>query len=1596
MKKTHPDTSKRPDFGVKTSTIFNYLTKAILLCAAPVIILSFMLMANYVRLLLEEQNHEDYLRAQEISSRIDAEILSHIRSLEILAESPLLDSPERRDEFYKEMQAFFTAYGSHVILADLSRQMLLNTRVPFGEPLPKLPAPIKLGGRVGLAIAVETAKPVIGDIVFGPVAKEPLLTVIVPVKRESKVVYGLINTFEASRLLKVVSDMALPPRYSVTLIDSSGYELLLSPSGVNDAPPGKRFIVNSDLTSWSVSLSTNGQSYFSGLTNIAVILLLVFAIATFATLIGARRIARRISNSVNSLSEPDFHPSSETTFNEVEKVRASLAESISARDSLISKLRLSEEKFRLFMDNSTALAWMKDETGRHIYANSKFEKHFGIGQQEWSGKTDHELWPKEVAEVFRRNDQAILDSGTLSEVFEETCDSHGEKTIWLSSKFPISDLSGNKFVGGTAIDITALKLAEQRLQASVDELVMAQEELEHSRHILRLFVDHSPVAMAMFDREMRYLDVSARWMQDYGLTGSDILGKSHYEIFPEIEDRWKQAHERSLNGEIVRSEGDKFVRSDGSVQWLRWETRPWFKGHAKIGGIIIFTEDITERKKAEEMLHLNELYLRSIIDAITEAVFLIDLDGFVLTANHTIAHALGLERSRLIGKCIYDYLPPDVSQRSKDWATNVAKTGIPLETADERMGRDIRHSIYPVFNAQGLVDQVAVYAADVTERVKMEKVIEEGERRYRTIVETANEGICSIDQNFIVTFVNRKMAQMLGYSIDEMIGMPLDAIIFDEDMADHERRSESLSLGQSETHEKRLKKKDGSVLCTMLSATPLLDRDGNFVGSFAMFADITDRKEAEDGLRKSEQRLRLALEAARAGSWEWDLKTDENYWSHELFQLYGLEPHSCTPSYDSWLMAIHPDDRSQTEKTVKDAVSKLHEINVEWRVNLPTGEERWLMSRGRPVFDDQNRVTTYLGVVIDITDRKRSEIEIRRTSEFLETMLNNIPVMVASLDKSGNHKYVNRAWQETLGWSLEEARSPEILDNMYPDPDYRRFVVDYIASARGTWGDFKTMTKDGRLMHTRWTNVPVGDGSNVAIGMDSTELDAATHTRELLAAVVENSAEAMVITDTTGNIDYVNPAFEKATGYSSKEVLGQNPRLLKSGKQDLAFYKDLWATISEGKIWKGTITNRKKDGSTFDEESTIFAIKDPAGKLTNYVAIKRDVTKEHSLQRQLLQAQKLEAIGTLAGGIAHDFNNILMAIGGYAELVMDAVPHDGRIRHDLEKILTATGRASDMVKQILAFSRKSEAHRTNLDYRKIVAEGLKFLRGAIPATIEIVLDTAPSVGMVYGDATQLYQVLMNLCVNASHSMEADGGVLTIELADTNLTEDFTDTHPPLVPGEYVRLSVSDTGTGIAPEILDKIFDPYFTTKQFGEGTGLGLSVVHGIIQSHGGGIIVTSQPGMGARFEVFLPVVPVVMESRIENVSDPLPMGNETILLVDDEPLIAEVEQAILERLGYKVVVTNSPLEALDLVRENPLSFQLLITDLTMPKMTGTILASQIKAIFPGLPIILCTGANREFAATDHELASIDAVIRKPFGRKDISLAIRKIMDKVN
>ncbi|MDD5758205.1 MAG: response regulator [Desulfobulbaceae bacterium] len=414
-------------------------------------------------------------------------------------------------------------------------------------------------------------------------------------------------------------------------------------------------------------------------------------------------------------------------------------------------------------------------------------------------------------------------------------------------------------------------------------------------------------------------------------------------------------------------------------------------------------------------------------------------------------------------------------------------------------------------------------------------------------------------------------------------------------------------------------------------------------------------------------------------------------------------------------------------------------------------------------------------------------------------------------------------------------------------------------------------------------------------------------------------------------------------------------------------------------------------GKTF--QITVSPVFDPAGRMVSFVHFSKDITAQKELGNRLIQAQKLEAIGTLAGGIAHDFNNILTPILGYAEMAKDNVPPGSPVGDNIDQVITAALRARDLVQQILCFSRQKEQQRIPLAPHIIIKEAVKLLRASIPATIEIRQDIVDS-GMILADATQIHQVVMNLCTNAYHAMREKGGVLAVVLQPCQVRNDDPKVNEfVLAPGDYVMFEVSDTGAGMDKLTMAKIFDPYFTTKKQGEGTGLGLSVVHGIVQECGGHITVYSEPGRGATFRVYLPKITSAQLFEPHAASEPLPHGTESILVVDDDQAIVDLDTRILEGLGYRVTGLTVSKEALQRFQAAPRDFDLVLTDMTMPGLTGLALSMRINAIRPGMPIILCTGFSELIDGDKAKAIGIQGFLKKPILRQELAETVRAALD---
>lgn len=498
---------------------------------------------------------------------------------------------------------------------------------------------------------------------------------------------------------------------------------------------------------------------------------------------------------------------------------------------------------------------------------------------------------------------------------------------------------------------------------------------------------------------------------------------------------------------------------------------------------------------------------------------------------------------------------------------------------------------------------------------------------------------------------------------------------------------------------------------------------------------------------------------------------------------------------------------------------------------------------------------------------------------------------------------------------------------------------------------------------------------------------------ERYRSVTEAAADAIISVDSHGTILSWNRGAQTIFGYTPEEIIGQPLVLLMPERYREACIRGLarLETTGERHLHGKAVElyGRKGDCSEFPIELSLSHWR--TGEDLFFGAIIRDITQRQRLETQLRQAQKMQAIGTLAGGIAHDFNNILGIICGYTELALLGMQQDSNVWKDLRRVLSAGQRARDLVRQLLAFSRQTEIEHTPLQLHLLVKEGLTLLRAVLPSTVTIQQTIDDGTDAVLADPTQMHQVLLNLCMNAAHAMRDTGGVIEVCLDLVDFTADNPPPAPTLSPGPYVRLSVRDTGYGMTPEIMERIFEPFFTTKSKEEGTGMGLAVVHGIVTNHGGAIAVESAPEQGAMFTVYLPRLVSATPTAVSAEEAP-PTGQERILFVDDDEALAYLGQAMLQHLGYTVVACTESRVALDTFRATPQAFDLVITDYTMPGITGEALAREVRRIRADIPIILCTGFSETITAESARGLGIDAFLLKPVTLRALSLVIRQVL----
>ncbi|MFK5927776.1 MAG: PAS domain S-box protein, partial [Desulfuromusa sp.] len=592
---------------------------------------------------------------------------------------------------------------------------------------------------------------------------------------------------------------------------------------------------------------------------------------------------------------------------------------------------------------------------------------------------------------------------------------------------------------------------------------------------------------------------------------------------------------------------------------------------------------------------------------------------------------------------------------------------------------------------------------------------------------------------------------------------------------------------------------------------------------------------------------------------------------------------------------------------------------------------------------------------------------------------------------------VNESLTKMFGYPSAEMIGEELLQQLVPE-EYRPIVKENMLKKIAAPYEVIGRKKDGTLFPVEIESRDVTEDDvnyRVTALRDITERKRNEAERERLAQAIAQSSETVIITDTVGTIQYANPAFETISGYCCAEAIGQNPRILQSDQQDPAIYPELWETLTSGEVWRGRFINKKKDGSLYIEDATISPVFNLAGEIVNYIAVKRDITHEVEMENQLRQKYKMEAVGLMAGGIAHNFNNNLAIILGNVELSQLKLPAASDIADYLNNAKIATLRSRDLVQQILTYSREGTQAKVAVKLPLLIDETIKLLHSTIPTTVNLhqVISIDSRDVTINANASQIQEALINLCNNAVYAMDEKGALEilleTVELQATDIPSRFEST-----PGTFIKLSVQDNGSGISPAAIDKIFDPFFTTKGVGEGTGMGLSTVQGIVNQHGGLLKVNSALGQGSTFELYFPTTPPLQTAEAAPGSEDLPRGTEKILFLDDDEMLSQLGEMMLSEMGYQVTAMTSSLEALKLFKTHPDQFDLVVTDQTMPELCGKDLIQELLKIRPALTTILCTGFSHKIDEKAAKRLGVKAFCMKPLNLPELVQTVRRVLDE--
>ncbi len=1259
------------------------------------------------------------------------------------------------------------------------------------------------------------------------------------------------------------------------------------------------------------------------------------------------------------------------------------------------KVRESEQRYRMMFERHAAVKLLIDpESGRILDANPAALDYYGYDLAKMKqlkiadiNIMDQKLVQEEM-ERARRQQKGFFEfrhrlaSGEIRDVDVYSC--------------PI-EYEGRPALFSIIHDATERKRAEQAVQDSEEKF--------------RLAFEYAPDAILWADAESgELLNCNRAGERLLGRSRTDIVGRNQTELHPPEEaDLYRKAFteyvphgSHDAEGEVQRADGRRIpVRLTGEVAVIA--------GRRIVQGVI---RDISQRKAAENALKKAVEKYRNLFDNAILGIFQSTPTGTYREINNAFAHIFGYESADEMMACVADigsqlYVNREDRSKIKEL---LEKDGVVQGFEVQILRRDGSYGWISI-NAEAREDAEGVYyegtIEDISEKWEARQRLQESKERFRAVFDNACVGIDILDRDGRFVEVNTALATMLGYNVDELQQLSLREITHPDDREESGKFLTLLIAGAMQSYrlEKRYIARDGSIVRGDLSASLLRDEGGKILGILGVIADITERKreewerwKAEEALRRNEERLRLAQEAAKAGTWEWDLKTNENVWYDEIWPLYELEPKSVEPSYEAWRQTIHPDDREEVERTVREAAANLTELNAEWRTNHPEGIERWLKSRGRPIFDEHGQAIRYVGIVMDITDRRKVEEAVKQSETKYRRLFDLSPMGILSCDRHGRIMEVNPKLLQILGSpSQEAARAINVLE--FPplrDAGFAEAFEKCMATGDSLSFEAPYVSAWGQEAFLRVVVNPIFDGEEVhgcqAVVEDVSEAKAVEADLRLKALVLDQIQDFVTITDLSGTITYVNRAAINSHQRTPRELLGSSTAAFGEPPESRGIQKEIREKTLRDGSWEGEVVNYRKDGSAIVIWLRTIVVRDDTGKPTCLCGFGADITERKKLQALSLQAEKYKAVADLSAGVAHNFNNLLQIVIGNTELaLMDIRSGEFEsLEGKLTEIMNTSRFGAETVRRLNRFVRQaepgekeeihvfdlSEAVRTVVTMSKPLWSDEPKKKG-----LSVNLDCRLKHGCtIRGRQSEFFEVMVNLVKNAVEALP-EGGDIEIDTVREH---------------DKVVLRVHDTGIGIPASNVNRLFTPFFKTS-VEAGRGLGLSTCRTLVDAHGGTILVDSTEGAGATFTIRLPFAPP--EPDTPKPSEPArSLRPLHILAIDDMEATLTLLKSGLGKMGHAVITALSGEHGLALLEDNPVD--VVICDLGMPEMNGWQVGEAIKRRCSeegvNKPVfIMLTGWGGQSGEKQKIAASgVDAVLEKPVDIAKLSAVIQDVMER--